>query len=253
MTLAKDPAFLEPRARISVIVPTLNEQEHICTTLSHVHLAAGDELIVVDGGSTDATVPLAQQFTSLVLQSPAGRARQMNCGARLARGDILLFLHADTLLPRRGLDAVRTAMQRPGTVGGAFRLAFTPSTPALRVIAWGTNLRTRLGRLPYGDQALFVRRCLFETLGGYAEVPFLEDVKLVQVLRRQGKLAFLQQAVCTSGRRWLHEGVISTTVRNNVLMTLYFCGVSPATLKRWYRDRAVHADVRTEFPVDPGG
>lgn len=237
MTLAKDPASLESRERISVIVPTLNEQEHICTTLSHVHLAAGDELIVVDGGSTDATVALARQFTSLVLCGPAGRARQMNGGARLARGNILLFLHADTLLPPDGLDAVRTAMQHAGMVGGAFRLTLTPSTPALRAIAWGTNLRTRLGRLPYGDQALFVRRCLFETLGGYEEVPFLEDVKLVQALRRQGQLAFLQQAVCTSGRRWLQEGVVYTTVRNNVLMALYFCGVSPATLKRWYRDR----------------
>jgi uncharacterized protein len=242
MIPAKDPASLECRARISVIVPTLNEQEHICATLSHVHLAAGDELIVVDGGSTDATVALARQFTSLVLCSPAGRARQMNGAARLARGDILLFLHADTLLPRHGLDAVRTTMQRSHIVGGAFRLAFTPSTPALRVIAWGTNLRTRLARLPYGDQALFVRRDLFETLGGYADVPFLEDVKLVQALRRRGQLAFLPQTVYTSARRWRQEGVLYTTIRNNVLMLLYVCGVAPATLQRWYQNRRPRGD-----------
>jgi hypothetical protein len=127
-------------------------------------------------------------------------------------------------------------MQCPDIVGGAFRLAFFPATPALRVIAWGTNLRARLGRLPYGDQALFVRRRLFAALGGYADVPFLEDVKLVQMLRRHGKLALLSQSVYTSGRRWLHDGVLYTTVRNNMLMAGYFCGISPVTLKRWYSD-----------------
>jgi rSAM/selenodomain-associated transferase 2 len=223
--------------RISVIVPTLNEQAQLQATLSQVYLADGDELIVVDGGSTDATVALARQFTPLVLSSPPSRARQMNSGARLAKGDILLFLHADTRLPGDALDAVRTVMQRPDIVGGAFRLAFLPATPALRLIAWGTNMRTRLGRLPYGDQALFMRRQLFEALGGYADVPFLEDVKLVQALRRHGKLALLPQLVHTSGRRWLQDGVVYTTVRNNLLMVCYFCGVSPATLKRWYSAR----------------
>jgi len=230
--------------RISVIVPTLNEQAQLLATLSHVSLASGDELIVVDGGSTDATVALARQFTPAVLSSPPGRARQMNAGARLAQGDILLFLHADTRLPGDGLDAIRTVMQRSEIVGGAFRLAFFPASPALRVIAWGTNLRARLGRLPYGDQALFVRRRLFAALGGYADVPFLEDVKLVQTLRRHGKLALLSQAVYTSGRRWLHNGVLYTTVRNNMLMAGYFCGVSPATLKRWYSDRRQTASRR---------
>ncbi len=227
----------EPRpapSRITVIVPTLNEQERLPMTLSRVGLAPGDELVVVDGGSTDATLSIAQEFTPLVLRSPAGRARQMNCGARQAGGDILLFLHADTLLPPQGLDAVRAAMQSPEIVGGAFCLAFTPSTPALRVVAWGANIRTRWGKLPYGDQALFVRRQLFDELGGYEDVPFLEDVKLVQTLRHQGTLAVLEQAVCTSGRRWLQQGVFYTTMRNNVLMAFYFCGVSLTTLKRWY-------------------
>jgi rSAM/selenodomain-associated transferase 2 len=161
----------------------------------------------------------------------------MNYGARQAQGDILLFLHADTLLPMGGLEAVRRVMQAAPVVWGAFRLAFTPSTPALRVIAWGTNLRTRFAQLPYGDQALFVRRDLFEALGGYAEVPFMEDVQLVQALRQRAPLALLSPPVHTSGRRWLHDGVVYTTLRNNVLMGLYFCGVSPATLQRWYRAR----------------
>jgi rSAM/selenodomain-associated transferase 2 len=220
---------------ISVLVPTLNEQEHLPATLASVQLMPGDELLVIDGGSSDATIAVARQYTPHVFCSPLGRAQQMNYGARQARGDILLFLHADTLLPAEGLAAVRQVMQQPHVVGGAFRLAFTPSTPALRLVAWGTNCRTRFARLPYGDQALFVRRSLFERLGGYADVPFMEDVKLVQVLRQHGALAIVPAPVHTSGRRWLREGVVYTTVRNNILMALYFCGVSPGTLKRWYR------------------
>ncbi len=222
--------------RISIIVPALNEEAQLPVTLSHVRLAPGDELIVVDGGSTDATASVARQYTSAVLSSPAGRARQMNEGARQARGEILLFLHADTWLPPQGLEAIRAVMQQTQVAGGAFRLAFTPSTRALHLIAWGANLRSRYGHLPYGDQALFIRRCVFDALGGYADVPFLEDVKLVRDLRRQGKLALLSERVQTSGRRWLQEGVVYTTVRNNILVTLYFCGVSPATLKWWYSD-----------------
>jgi rSAM/selenodomain-associated transferase 2 len=223
--------------RISIIVPTLNEQAQLPVTLARIRLTSGDELIIVDGGSVDNTVAIARQFTSCVLSSPPGRARQMNLGASHAGGDILLFLHADTLLPSGGLEAVRVAMQGPDIVGGAFRLAFVPATPALRAVAWGANMRTRLAKLPYGDQALFVRRRLFEELGGYANVPFLEDVKLVQALRKKGLLAIVPQAVQTSGRRWQRDGVLYTTLRNNLLMTLYFCGVSPGTLQRWYAAR----------------
>jgi rSAM/selenodomain-associated transferase 2 len=221
---------------IAVIVPVINEQEQLATTLSHVPLAPGDELIVVDGGSTDETLNIARKFTPTVLSSPPGRARQMNLGAAHATGDILLFLHADTLLPPDSLDAVRCAMQRSQVAGGAFRLVIEPTTPALRLVAWGANLRSRFGRLPYGDQALFVRRSLFERLGGYANAAFLEDVILVRAMRRHGRLVLVPQAVQTSGRRWLHEGVVYTTVRNNVIVGLFFCGVAPATLKRWYSD-----------------
>ena len=225
---------LSAAPRISVIVPTLNEQSCLAATLDVLPLVCGDELIVVDAGSTDGTPDIARRYTSQVYQGPRGRARQMNHGARQARGDILLFLHADTLLPADGLEAVRRVLQQPGTVGGAFRLRITPATPALRLVAWGTNLRSRFGGLPYGDQALFVARRVFEELGGYDDVPFMEDVRLVQALRRRGRLTILPQAVATSGRRWQRDGVLFTTVRNVVLMILYFCGVQPATLRRWY-------------------
>ena len=220
--------------RISVIVPTLNEQACLAATLDTLALAPGDELIIIDAGSTDGTPDIARRFTSRFCQGPRGRARQMNHGARYAQGDILLFLHADTLLPADGLEAVRQALQQPGTVGGAFRLSITPATPALRLVAWGTNLRSRFGGLPYGDQALFVWRRVFEELGGYDDVPFMEDIRLVQALRRRGRLTILPQAVATSGRRWQRDGVLFTTARNVALMTLYFCGVQPGTLKRWY-------------------
>ena len=220
--------------RISVIVPTLNEQACLAETMDALVLAPGDELIVVDAGSTDDTPEIAQRYTPRFYDGPRGRAQQMNFGAQRAHGDILLFLHADTRLPPDGLEAVRNAVQQPGTVGGAFRLVITPATPALRLVAWGTNLRSRLGGLPYGDQALFVPRQIFEELGGYDDVPFMEDIRLVQALRRRGRLTLLPQAAATSGRRWQRDGVLFTTVRNIVLMTLYFCGVQPATLKRWY-------------------
>ena len=220
--------------RISVIVPTLNEQTCLAATLDAADLAPGDELIIVDAGSGDATPEIARRYTRRFYQGPRGRARQMNVGARQAGGDVLLFLHADTLLPPDGLEAVRTALQQPGAIAGAFRLVIAPATPALRLVAWGTNLRSRFGGLPYGDQALFVRRRVFEELGGYDEVPFMEDIRLVQALRRRGRLVLLPQAVATSGRRWQRDGVLYTTLRNLALMTLYFCGVQPATLKRWY-------------------
>jgi uncharacterized protein len=220
--------------RISVIVPTFHEQRYLADTLSRVALAPGDELIVVDGGSTDDTMAIARQFTPHVLCSAPGRATQMNYGAQHAQGDVLLFLHADTLLPPDGLDAIRAALQDPAVVGGAFRLAFFPATPALRLVAWGTNIRSRFGKLPYGDQALFVPRRVFATLGGYDDVPFMEDVRLVQTLRQHGRFITLAQTVQTSGRRWQQDGVFYTTGRNTILLLLYFCGVSPATLKRWY-------------------
>lgn len=221
--------------RLSVIVPTLNEQAHLHATLASIDLGAADDLIIVDGGSCDATQDIARQFTSRVLSAPRGRARQMNTGARQAQGDVLLFLHADTQLPPGGLDRVRDTMRQPQIAGGAFRLSLTPPTRALRLIAWGANVRTRLGKRPYGDQALFIRRSLFETIGGYADTPFLEDVQMVKALRQYGKLAIMPQAVRTSGRRWQRDGLIYTTVRNNVLMLCYGLGVSPVTLQRWYR------------------
>src|SRR5262245_19999227 len=222
--------------RISVIVPTLNEQAHLPATLDSVALAPGDELIVVDGGSGDQTVTIAQQFTPQVLLSPPGRALQMNRGAQHAQGDILLFLSVGTRVPPRRLEAVRQAIQA-GAIGGAFRLSLTPPTLALRLVAWGTNVRTRFGQLPYGDQALFMPRAIFEALGGFDDVPFMEDVRMVQALRTRGRLVILPHAVHTSGRRWQRDGVLYTTVRNTILIMLYFCGVPPATLQRWYRAR----------------
>lgn len=227
------PAF----PRISVIVPTLNEEQHIGATLAHLRLAPGDEILVVDGGSQDATVPIARQYTPHVLAGRRGRALQMNDGAHHARGDFLVFVHADTLLPSDGLEQVRHTLQQPGIAAGAFRLVISPSTAALRLIAWGANMRSRWGGLPYGDQALFMSRQVFEKLGGYEEIPLMEDVRMVRALRRYGRLVILPQAVQTSGRRWQRDGVLYTSVRNVMLLTLHAWGVSPHTLQKWYVPR----------------
>lgn len=232
-----EPGAVVSSDTISIVVPVLNEQAQLAATLARVNLVPGDELIVVDGGSTDNTMSIARQYTTMVVSSEAGRARQMNMGAQLARGEILLFLHADTRLPPNGLEAVRRTMQQHKVVGGSFRLTFDRPTTALQLVAWGTNLRSQYGRLPYGDQALFIQRRCFEALGGYAEMPFLEDVALVRSLLRQGEMVLLPETVQTSGRRWLRDGVMYTTVRNNLVMVLYFCGVSPAVLSRLYRAR----------------
>src|SRR5262249_6463821 len=164
------------------------------------------------------------------------RAGPMDWGGRARHGGILMFLHAGSPLPAAGLETVRQAFQ-DGVVGGAFRLAIMPPTLALRLVAWGTNLRARFGQLPYGDQALFMPRQVFEALGGYDEIPFMEDVRMVQALRKRGRLTILSQAVRTSGRRWQRDGVLYTTVRNTLLITLYFWGVPPEKLQRWYGAR----------------
>jgi rSAM/selenodomain-associated transferase 2 len=199
---------------ISLIVPVLNEAPILAGVLAHLPPAPDLEIIVVDGGSADATREVAARFPAVrLLNAPRGRGAQMNAGARVARGDLLVFVHADTRLSPAHVAALRRAAADPGSGAGAFALALTPPTPFLRFIAWGANWRSRLFQAPYGDQALFVRRDLFFTLGGFAHRR-PEDLDLVLRLRRLTRVRLWGPPVATSGRQWLERGNLRTTARH---------------------------------------
>jgi rSAM/selenodomain-associated transferase 2 len=198
----------------------------------------GAEVVLVDGGSTDRTAAIAARSPQVrLLASSRGRARQMNAGARAARGDILLFLHADTLLPDGALAAVEAAAGDPGVVAGRFDVRFDSPRPVFRMIAWFMNQRSRWSGISTGDQAIFVRREVFEALGGYPEMPLMEDVELCRRLKRRGRLAALRPRVTTAARKWEREGALRTIVLMWVLRFLYMAGVPPARLHRWYYRR----------------
>lgn len=227
----------------SVIVPVYREERRIQAFIAHVAALpapGGMEIIVVDGDPEQRTLALLSvQEPCLALAGPKGRGKQMNAGAQQARGEILLFLHADTCLPQDAFSLIQSTLTDPLVHGGAFSLTIQPQdNPAglgLRIIAWAANLRTRLTRAPYGDQAIFLRRGTFEAVGGYADIPVMEDLELMTRLRRQGLcIRILPQSVRTSARRWEREGLWRCTGRNLLLRTLYHLGVSPERLVRFY-------------------
>jgi hypothetical protein len=235
---------------LSVVIPTLNEASNVAAAVRSAPARA--EVLVVDGGSTDDTGAIAQGSGARVLMAPLGRARQMNAGARAARGDVLLFLHADATLPKEAARSIESALLDPGTVGGAFRLRIEPARFPLRVIAFASNLRARYLRFPYGDQGLFVRRDAFEQAGGFPQIPFLEDVAMVRRLRKLGRLAVLDAAVTTGPRHWEGPGPLRTTLLNWEMVALYFAGVPPERLARRYatrrrRVRARWSHLRSRF------
>jgi rSAM/selenodomain-associated transferase 2 len=219
---------------ISVIVPALDEGEGIEGALRSARDPLVCEIIVVDGGSTDDTVARAGPAADRVLHGPRGRALQMNAGARAARGDILLFLHADTHLPAGFAADVRDAVAA-GAAGGRFDVTLRGRHRLLPVIAQLMNARSRLTRIATGDQAMFVRRDVFEELGGFAEIPLMEDVDLSVRLRRRGATASLRRRVRTSGRRWEEHGVLRTVLLMWGLRLAYASGVPPARLAGFYR------------------
>jgi rSAM/selenodomain-associated transferase 2 len=200
-----------PQPLISLILPVLNEAPILAGALSGLPRAPDLEIILVDGGSTDATREVAARFPHVRwVSGPRGRGAQMNAGARVARGDFFIFLHVDTALSQEHVAALRQAALDPRFGAGAFELRLTPPTPFLRFIAWGANWRCRLFRLPYGDQAIFVRRDLFLALGGFAQ-RHPEDLDLVLRLRRFTRVRLLTPPVSSSGRRWLEYGNLRTS------------------------------------------
>jgi len=224
--------------RFSIIMPVLNEEavleQQLCQ-LARVCALYNCELLIVDGGSEDSTVAIAQRFGQ-VISSPRGRAAQMNRGAAVATGDILLFLHADSILPDDAFIAIERACAAPGVVGGAFRICFNCSQLAYRLVAFVTNLRSRWRGIFTGDQAYFVRARSFRAIGGFADMALMEDLEIITRLRKIGKMILLPLYVTTSARRHEKNGLARTVLFMWYLRTLYRFGVSPEQLRRKYVD-----------------
>ncbi len=230
---------------ISVIIPTLNEERTIIATLAHTAALGFDELIVVDGGSLDQTPVLVESYRRVtqspaqspvrLVSAPCGRARQMNEGAKASRGEILLFLHADTQLPGEAKTMIDTTLADQRMVGGRFDVRFDSPSMWGTVISKMMNWRSSLSGLATGDQALFVRRPIFEQMGGFADMPLMEDIDFSRRLKRKGATAALTATVTISFRRWERHGPLRTIFLMWALRFLYWIGISPSHLVEWYK------------------
>lgn len=230
-------------AKISVIIPVLNEERTLDHVLSKLKNAPNLEAIIVDGGSIDNTIKVAQRFGQntevevQIIETVRGRAYQMNAGAAAATGEILLFLHADTLLPNHFEKWVRQALDEPLVIAGAFELKITTSVRGAAWVEQGVKWRSHILQMPYGDQAIFLKAKTFWEIGGFPKLPLMEDFELVRQLRQQGKIVIIPTAVVTSGRRWQKLGVFRTTLINQIIIIAYLLGVSPQKLADWYRSK----------------
>jgi rSAM/selenodomain-associated transferase 2/rSAM/selenodomain-associated transferase 1 len=222
------------RPYISVIIPALNEADNIEAAIT----SAGDEdveIIVVDGQSTDATIKRAKNAGARVEASIKGRGFQQNTGAKNAQGRVLLFLHADTILPDNFAAHVYEALMGAGVIVGAFRFKTDLNTPFMKIMEFTTNIRAMYFKLPYGDQGLFLKREIFQSAGGFPEVPIAEDLYLIRTLSKQGNIVIAPAPAITSSRRWQKRGVFRTMLINQIIAAGCFLGVSPSTLARLHR------------------
>jgi rSAM/selenodomain-associated transferase 2 len=244
---------------ISVVIPTLNEERLVAETVRHTIGLGFTEVLIVDGGSTDRTWAIVRSFefddrsslvsrisqandasrdtlhtSKILLESPPGRARQLNAGGQAARGDVLLFLHADTRLPPSAKSCIEAALADRLVVGGRFDVQFDSSFLWARLVSTFMNLRSRWTSISTGDQAMFVRRNVFEQLGGFSDIPLMEDIEFSARLKRRGSVIALRERVITSFRRWERHGPVTTICLMWVLRFLYWIGVNPHRLVRFY-------------------
>ncbi len=223
---------------VSVIIPVLHEHAVISEAIGRIRLldhGEAAEIIVADGDPAGGTLRAIPDDAVRKLLSEPGRGRQLNRGAGEASGEILLFLHADTKLPPDALSRIGEALRDGTLAGGAFDLAIDSPRRVFRPIERIASIRTRLTRIPYGDQAIFLRGDWFRSLGGFREIPIMEDVDLMRRLKRAGgRIVILPERAVTSARRWEQEGILYTTLRNWCLVTLFLCGVDAGRLARWY-------------------
>lgn len=221
---------------ISIIIPVLNEEKAIPALIENLYAQEGNqEIIIADGGSTDRSIELCGKYKDVILiSSEKGRANQMNKGADRASGDILLFLHADTLLPPGGISAIEAAMEKQDVVGGSFYMKFDREKLAFRFFSVFTRINSAY--LTYGDQAIFIRKSVFEDIGAFKQLPILEDFEIQKRLRKQGRFVKLGLPVTTSARRFLHNGIFKQQLLNIALLCAYELGYSPAKIKAFYKD-----------------
>ncbi len=231
--------LVEKKPALSIILPVLNEAEGINNAIAHLRAQVDDdelEIIIVDGDAAGSTIKAVLDEKVLKLTTLRGRARQMNVGAARAKGDILLFLHADTRPPSNALALIRSALHGNRAVAGAFDLGFDTKRRIFMITELYVALRTRLTRVPFGDQAIFIQRSYFEKIGGYRDIPLMEDVELMKRIRKRGDaVVTIPQKVRTSPRRYERDGVLYCTFRNVAMQILYAWGVPPERLIKWYR------------------
>lgn len=222
----------------SIIVPVLNEAEHINPLIEHVRsqrFVGSYEIIVVDADPQGSTINAIRDKSIKAIRAGRGRGRQMNAGAAAAQGEILIFLHADTRLPDNAFEKIRQVLENQNYVGGAFDLGIDSDRVVLKYIAVRASLRSRLNRIPYGDQAIFIRKTYFDRIGRFKEIPLMEDVDLMRRIKKdRGKIFILPDKVITSPRRWERDGAFYTTLKNQVLVALFYLGVSPVRLAKYY-------------------
>jgi len=223
-----------PSLKVSVIIPTFNESGVLDETLTRLKNHQPFEILIGDGGSEDETVAIARHLRIPVIPCPRGRAVQMNTAARQARGDLLLFLHADSQITPAGYLQMIRVMSQNRYAGGAFSLQIDSPLPALKRISRWANLRARYLNLVYGDQGIFVRPEIFRELGGFSPLPICEDLEFFRRLSKRSPVILLKEKALTSPRRWLAEGIGFTTLRNIAISSLFLIGFSPDTLSRWY-------------------
>jgi rSAM/selenodomain-associated transferase 2 len=226
--------------RISVIIPVLNEERNIRGAIDSIFSSDNIEVIMVDGGSIDRTIEVVKELNVMLFSSRSGRANQMNLGAKYATGDILVFLHADTRLPAGFDDLIRTSLGdvcRAGNlpIAGAFTLEIDDRSRRFRWVEWGVKYRSRFLKMPYGDQAIFLRAKVFDEIGGFPDMAIMEDFELMRRLQKLGSIAIIATPVITSARRWLQQGIFKTTLINQLMILGYLMGVDLDRLVKLYR------------------
>ena len=222
--------------RLSIIIPVLNEEGRIQSTLEPLQSLRlkGHEIIVVDGGSHDTTISRCAPLADHVLQSPPGRATQMQAGAAVSSGDILWFLHADSCVPGQADRHINESLADANSDWGRFDISLDDSHPLLRCVAWFMNQRTQLTGIATGDQGIFIRRSLFEEIGGFPDVPLMEDIRISRSLKKHGRPCRVKARLETSSRRWKTHGISRTILTMWSLRLAHFAGVSPERLARYY-------------------